>query len=408
VGAATGAGYGEKSAERLAQRNGYRERDWETRAGTVELRIPRLRKGSYFPGFFEPRRLAEKALTAVIQEAYVQGISTRSADDLVKAMGMSGISKSQVSRLCEEINGKVKAFLDRPIEGDWPYLWTDATYLKVRRGGRIVSVAAIIAVAVDTDGRREVPGMQIGTSEAEPIWTEFLRKLTRRPDHNGAFSARITAATVLASAPRPTRMATPSFSSSITPASRAAFRCRCFAGRVAAKSDFGSATTAGTNNGSGAGAFANRTRAARRQANTCCGESPRRRATALTVSPASQLFATIRAFSSGSHSRRRPEPVNISSRRTGSSSLDLSASSVIVMCRSPQRLRTSSLTTTRKRCCSNSAYGKLAVEPHLPRLRRHRRTLVRLLEQPRRPALENYLHRHARLGARVLISASWV
>jgi transposase-like protein len=118
--------------------------------------------------------------TAVIQEAYIQGISTRSVDDLVKAMGMSGISKSQVSRLCEEIDGKVKAFLERPIEGDWPYLWIDATYLKVRRGGRIVSVAVIIAVGVNADGRREVLGMEIGTSEAEPIWTEFLRKLTRR------------------------------------------------------------------------------------------------------------------------------------------------------------------------------------------------------------------------------------
>ena len=154
VGAATGAGYGEKSLDRLVQRNGYRERDWETRAGTVELRIPKLRKGSYFPGFLEPRRMAEKALTAVIQEAYVQGISTRSVDDLVKAMGMSGISKSQVSRLCEEIDGKVKAFLDRPIEGDWPYLWIDATYLKVRCGGRIVSVAAIIAVGVNTADAR--------------------------------------------------------------------------------------------------------------------------------------------------------------------------------------------------------------------------------------------------------------
>ncbi|WP_246781412.1 transposase, partial [Rhodoblastus sphagnicola] len=122
----TGADYGEKSPERLAQRNGYRARDWETRAGTVELRIPKLRKGSYFPGFLEPRRMAEKALTAVIQEAYIQGVSTRSVDDLVKAMGMSGISKSRVSRLCEEIDGKVKAFLDRPIEGDWPYLWIDA------------------------------------------------------------------------------------------------------------------------------------------------------------------------------------------------------------------------------------------------------------------------------------------
>ena len=180
VGAATGASYGEKSAERLAQRNGYRDRDWQTRAGTVELRIPKLRRGSYFPGFLEPRRMAEKALTAVIQEAYVQGISTRSVDDLVKAMGMTGISKSQVSRLCEEIDGKVKAFLERPIEGDWPYLWIDATYLKVRRGGRIVSVAVIIAVGVNADGRREVLGMEIGTLEAEPIWTEFLRKLTRR------------------------------------------------------------------------------------------------------------------------------------------------------------------------------------------------------------------------------------
>lgn len=179
VGAATGAAYGEKSPLRTAQRNGYRDRDWEARAGTVELRIPKL-KGSYFPGFLEPRRMAEKALTAVIQEAYVQGISMRPVDDLVKAMGMSGISKSQVSRLCEEIDGKVKAFLDRPIEGDWPYLWIDATYLKVRRGRRIVSVAVILAVGVNTNGRREVLGMEIGTSEAEPIWTEFLRKLTRR------------------------------------------------------------------------------------------------------------------------------------------------------------------------------------------------------------------------------------
>ena len=192
VGAVTGAAYGEKDPARRAQRNGYRDRDWETRAGTVELRIPKLRKGSYFPGFLEPRRMAEKALTALaivlgpmaengsLQEAYVQGISTRSVDDLVKAMGMSGISKSQVSRLCEEIDGKVKAFLNRPLEGDWPYLWIDATYLKVRRGGRIVSVAVIIAIGVNTDGRREVLGLEIGTSEAEPIWTEFLRKLTRR------------------------------------------------------------------------------------------------------------------------------------------------------------------------------------------------------------------------------------
>ena len=176
----TGAAYGEKSSERLAQRNGYRERAWETRAGTVELRIPKLRKGSYFPGFLEPRRLAEKALTAVVQEAYIQGISTRSVDDLVKALGMSGISKSQVSRLCEEIDERVRAFLERPIEGDWPYLWIDATYVKVRSNGRVVPVAVIMAVGVNADGRREVLGMDIGPSEAETFWTAFLRKLARR------------------------------------------------------------------------------------------------------------------------------------------------------------------------------------------------------------------------------------
>jgi len=172
--------YGERSPERLNSRNGYRERLWETRAGSVDLKIPKLRKGSYFPGFLEPRRTAEKALAAVIQEAYIQGVSTRSVDELVKAMGMSGISKSQVSRLCSEIDERVHAFLARPIEGDWPYLWIDATYVKSREAGRIVSKAVIIAVAVNTEGVREVLGMAIGPSEAEPFWTGFLRSLTRR------------------------------------------------------------------------------------------------------------------------------------------------------------------------------------------------------------------------------------
>ena len=131
-----GAAHGERSENRENWRNGYRERDWHTRGGSIALKIPKLRKGSYFPGFLEPRKSSEKALAAVVQEAYVQGISTRSVDELVKALGMSGISKSQVSRLCEEIDERVGAFLNRPLEGDWPYVWIDATYVKVRDNRR--------------------------------------------------------------------------------------------------------------------------------------------------------------------------------------------------------------------------------------------------------------------------------
>lgn len=180
VAAVCGAGLGERSPERENQRNGYRPRRWDTRAGTIGLNIPKLRKGSYFPTFLEPRKTAEKALMAVIQEAYVQGVSTRAVDDLVQAMGLTGTSKSQVSRLCGEIDERVQAFLNRPLEGDWPFLWLDATYVKLREGGRIVSMAVIVAVAVNTDGRREILGITVMPSEAETFWSEFLRSLTRR------------------------------------------------------------------------------------------------------------------------------------------------------------------------------------------------------------------------------------
>ena len=175
-----GAGRHERSAERLTWRNGYRERTLDTRLGSLQLRIPKLRQGSYFPPFLEPRKTSEKALVAVIQEAWIGGVSTRRVDDLVQAMGLTGISKSQVSKLCKEIDERVNAFLDRPIEGEWPYLWLDATYLRQREGGRVVSVAAIIAVAANTEGKREIVGLHIGPSEAETFWSGFLRSLVRR------------------------------------------------------------------------------------------------------------------------------------------------------------------------------------------------------------------------------------
>ena len=175
-----GAGRYERSGERATWRNGYRDRSLDTRLGQLNLRIPKLRTGSYFPPFLEARKTTEKALVSVIQEAWIAGVSTRKVDDLVQAMGLSGISKSQVSKLCKEIDERVGAFLKRPLEGDWPYLWLDATYLKVREGGRIVSVAAIIAMAVNTEGRREIVGLHIGPSEAEPFWASFLKDLVRR------------------------------------------------------------------------------------------------------------------------------------------------------------------------------------------------------------------------------------
>ena len=175
-----GAGLHERSPDRVNHRNGYRDRALETRLGTLELKLPKLRSGSYFPSFLEPRKASEQALVAVVQEAYVKGISTRKVDDLVQALGMTGISKSQVSRLCAELDERVEAFLSREIRGQWPYLWLDATYVKSRERGTVDSQAVVVAVAVNADGRRETLGMAVGPAETEGFWTDFLRGLMRR------------------------------------------------------------------------------------------------------------------------------------------------------------------------------------------------------------------------------------
>lgn len=181
VSAQAGAAYGERSLDRVAQRNGYRERRWDTRAGTLELAIPRLRTGSYFPTFLEPRRRSEQALLAVIQQAYVEGVSTRRVDDLVRALGCDGISKSQVSRICAELDAVVEAFRNRPLDaGPYPYLWLDALTQKVREGGRVVNVAVVVATAVSAEGKREVLGVDAGTAEDGAFWLSFLRSLVAR------------------------------------------------------------------------------------------------------------------------------------------------------------------------------------------------------------------------------------
>jgi putative transposase len=175
-----GAERHERTSERTGQRNGYREREWDTRVGTPELRVPRVRDGSYFPSLLDPRKRAERALVAVVQEAYVQGVSTRRVDELVRALGMTGISKSQVSRLCQALDGEVERFRTRPLDGPYPYVWLDATYLKVRRDGRVVSMAVVIAIGVDGDGQREVLGLDVGPSEDGAFWLAFLRSLVAR------------------------------------------------------------------------------------------------------------------------------------------------------------------------------------------------------------------------------------
>ena len=176
----TGAGKHERTPERKKHRNGYRPRLWETRVGEIDLRIPKVRQGSYFPSLLEPRRRAEKALLAVVQQAYVEGVSTRRVDDLLRALGLTGIDKSKVSRICKELDGVVEEFRNRPLEGEYPYMWLDALYLKVRQNHRIVNLAMVIAIGVRTDGERQILGFALGASEEAAFWLEFLRSLVDR------------------------------------------------------------------------------------------------------------------------------------------------------------------------------------------------------------------------------------
>ena len=175
-----GADRHERTPERTGQRNGYRERPWDTRVGTADLRVPRVRDGSFYPSLLDPRKRAERALVAVVQEAYVQGVSTRRVDELVKALGIDGVSKSQVSRVCAELDDEVERFRTRRLEGPYPYVWLDATFVKVRDGGRVVSQAVVIAIGVRASGEREVLGLDVGPSEDGAFWMAFLRGLVAR------------------------------------------------------------------------------------------------------------------------------------------------------------------------------------------------------------------------------------
>jgi putative transposase len=180
VEAACGAGYRERSLERVTQRNGYRVRPFKTRVGELELAIPRLRQGSYFPSFLEPRKVSEQALVACVQEAYVNGVSTRKVDRLVEALGLAGMSKDQVSRLCRALDERVDAFRQRPLDGAYPYLWLDAKVEKVRESGRVQRKALVVAYGVHEKGIREVLAIDVGPAETEAFWREFLRSLVKR------------------------------------------------------------------------------------------------------------------------------------------------------------------------------------------------------------------------------------
>lgn len=180
VSSIVGAEKYERSGERNTYRNGYRDREWNTRLGTLELKIPKLRQGSYFPSLLEPRKMSEKALLNVVQEAYIHGVSTRKVDDLVEALGMKGIDKSQVSRISKQLDDFVEEFRNRKLESEYPYLWLDATFPKVREGGRVCNMALVIAVGVNKSGEREILGFDVGMSEDGEFWKEFLRGLVSR------------------------------------------------------------------------------------------------------------------------------------------------------------------------------------------------------------------------------------
>ena len=192
VSAQIGAQHGERSPERVTYRNGYRNRTWDTRVGTMELHIPKLREGSYFPSLLEPRRRSEKALLSVIQQAYVEGVSTRRVDDLIKALGCDGISSSQVSRICEQLDEVVESFLGRPLDGGpYPYVWLDGLTQKVREGGRIVNVCVVVATGVNADGQREILGMDVGDQRGRRLLAGLPAVVDRSgPQRGGAGNLR--------------------------------------------------------------------------------------------------------------------------------------------------------------------------------------------------------------------------
>src|SRR5438874_7034205 len=174
-----GAQHGERSEDRATHRNGYRARRWDTRAGEVELQIPKIRQGSYFPSFLQPRKRSEQALVSVVQQAYVCGVSTRRVDQLVESLGLR-ISRSEVSRISGLLDEQVQAFRERPLEGRYPYLWLDAKVEKVRDGGRVVRKCLVLAHGVHESGYREVIALDVGEAETEAFWRSFLRSLVER------------------------------------------------------------------------------------------------------------------------------------------------------------------------------------------------------------------------------------